>query len=497
MAAVSTSVARPAAAADAGRLDRTVLAVAALTVAAAVLRFATLDVQSLWGDEAVTSLLVRRDLGDLLSTLPSSESAPPLYYLLAWAWTRVLGDGGVALRSLSALFGTLTVPVAYLAGREAGRRAGVVAAGLAATSPLAFYYAQEARAYALLILLTGLGLALWLRLVDDVAPRRLAAWAVVSALALCTHYFALFVVLPQALWLWRVHGTRAVAPALGGLALVGVALLPLALRQRADGKSSWIEDSALGPRIAQAPKQFLVGIDGPAEILTALAAGALAAVGLWLLVRRADPRARTVGLRAAAIAAAGVALPLALSVTGVIDVFNGRNVVAAWLPAVVAVAAGLGAPAARRAGVAAAVALCALSLAVVAGVLADARYQRDDWRGVADTVEGLPGRPLVATVDDGAAPLSLYLPGRAVEGRAFRARELAIVTLGERRTGRTPLPPPVPRAAPPGFRFAGSQTHGQYAVTTFVAPRSQAVTERALGRLVGPDGLDVYVPESR
>ena len=86
---------------------------------AGAVRFATLDVQSMWLDEAVTHSLVTRSFGGMLRAIPHSESTPPLYYVLAWAWARVFGSGAVALRSLSALFGTATIVV--LAG---GRRGG-------------------------------------------------------------------------------------------------------------------------------------------------------------------------------------------------------------------------------------------------------------------------------------------------------------------------------------------------------------------------------------
>lgn len=91
---------------------RHLYALVALTVLAGVLRFATLDVQSFWLDESVTVGLVREDLGGMLSAIPDSESTPPLYYVLAWGWAKLFGTGEVGLRSLSALFGTATVPVA-------------------------------------------------------------------------------------------------------------------------------------------------------------------------------------------------------------------------------------------------------------------------------------------------------------------------------------------------------------------------------------------------
>ena len=47
-----------------------------------------------------------------------TESTPPLYYALAWLWAKLFGDGEVGLRSLSAIVGTLTVPLAYLTARQ-------------------------------------------------------------------------------------------------------------------------------------------------------------------------------------------------------------------------------------------------------------------------------------------------------------------------------------------------------------------------------------------
>ena len=100
--------------------------VVALTVAGAALRFGTLDVQSIWGDEAITIALVHRSFGSMISHLSSSESTPPLYYSLAWVWTRIFGSGALGFRSLSALAGTITIPVVWACGREvsSGSQAG-------------------------------------------------------------------------------------------------------------------------------------------------------------------------------------------------------------------------------------------------------------------------------------------------------------------------------------------------------------------------------------
>src|SRR5436190_482646 len=108
---------------------RTPPLLALICVAGAVLRFATLDVQSLWYDEAVTAELLRMNLSGLLHAIPNSESSPPLYYVLGWLWTHVFGTGEVGLRSLPALIGTATIPVVWALGRRiGGDGAGLVAA---------------------------------------------------------------------------------------------------------------------------------------------------------------------------------------------------------------------------------------------------------------------------------------------------------------------------------------------------------------------------------
>src|SRR3954452_19185771 len=85
--------------------------VAALTIAAACVRFATIDVQSYWFDEALTANLLAMPFGDMLSAIPDTELTPPLYYVLAWPWAHVVVSQEAALRSLSALFGIAVVPV--------------------------------------------------------------------------------------------------------------------------------------------------------------------------------------------------------------------------------------------------------------------------------------------------------------------------------------------------------------------------------------------------
>src|SRR5581483_1847235 len=105
------------------------LALAGVLGVGAGLRFSELGARGFWRDEAVTVQLVRRSLGGMLDAIPRSEGTPPLYYVLAWGWTRLFGTSEAGLRSLSALAGTLAIGLVYLAGRELfGRRVALAAA---------------------------------------------------------------------------------------------------------------------------------------------------------------------------------------------------------------------------------------------------------------------------------------------------------------------------------------------------------------------------------
>ena len=175
--------------------------VAGLTALAAALRFSTLGLQSYHHDEIVTASRILRDgFWHAMSAVGFSESAPPLYYVLAWLWTQLTGTGEFGLRSVSALAGVATVPVAYLIAVELrGRRAGIAAAALVAVNPMLLWYSQEARAYALFALLTAVSLLYFVRALDRGRRRDFTGWGIASALALATHYFAVFPVAAEAL----------------------------------------------------------------------------------------------------------------------------------------------------------------------------------------------------------------------------------------------------------------------------------------------------------
>jgi mannosyltransferase len=465
---------------------------AAIVVLGAALRLVTLDLQSYTHEEAVTaSRVIHSGLGDTLSAIPDSESTPPLYYLLAWLWSVPFGVGEVALRSLSALIGIAAIPVAYLAGRELSTpRIGLVAAGIVATSPMLIWYSQNARAYELLVLLSALSFLFTVRALNGGRNRDLAWWAACSALALATHYFAVFVLAVEAgLLLWRLRSPAALA-AIGVVTACGLALLPLALHQSDIPNNDWISNEPLGDRLEDVPRKFLLGetgayisIYGRAEqseyLNRALIPGALVLAGLVLLLRFADIRERRAARLSLLIGGSAVLAVTALAIAGA-DYLLARNLLPAYVPLVVVVACGLGAKRAGAWGAGLATGLCAVLAAFT--VYSDARpaLRNDDWRGVAESLGPAGEDRLIVAPFLGDDPLIHYLGGEIRRDDSFAGRVGQVYVVGYG-------PPRERPALPASFSPEARREVSYFTLTLYEAPMPSFVQGHRLGNpeLVG------------
>jgi hypothetical protein len=459
-------------------------ALLAICLLGAGLRFATLNVQSFDYDESFTvGVDLSGSLGHLLHVLPTKESVPPLYFILAWVWTRVFGLGEVGIRSLSALVGTALIPVAYLIGRRLGsQRAGLFAALLIAVNPLQVWYAQEARTYALLALLSALSFWAFLRALEEPAPGRLALWALVSATAILSHYFAGFLIAPEAVWL--VYATRRWGAVLAALAVAAVAaaLIPLAVHQASTSNKQWISDIAFWSRIKEVAKASVGGAIAPTGNWE-LAAVALP-VGLAMLyaLGRLTGRERRGVILAVGAGSAAIILPVLLDVGGLHYVIS-KNVMPALT--VLAIAAGLilGAERAGRVGTAGAILASAFFLAVTVDDALRPALQRPDYRGAAKAL-GAPIRgQVIVTPNLGNMPLALYRPGAAyVPAAGWPTSQVVLIEPVSQinESNRGPTTPP----APAGFTFAGRKNTRTYTLVCYSSPLARLATTSGLLALV-------------
>ena len=466
---------------------RDLLVLGGITLVAAAVRFATLDLQSYHHDEAVTaSRVLGPNLFDTLSYVASRERSPPLYYLIAWPWAQAFGVGEVGLRSLSALIGTLTVPAAFFAGRELAGRAGasvsrraLLFAAFVALNPYLVWYSQEARSYAGMVLLSTVALGLFARSAREPSHGALGGWALASAGALLSHYFAIFLILGQGVWLlWkRTAERRQVLVAVGAIALVAVALLPLAREQQGEGRRDVFTDTSLAARVGEVPLNYVASeepdpLAGSSRV-DVIQAGAAAAGGiifllaLGLLATRGAPEDRDAAQLAGVSLIAGLLVPLALAVIG-FDFFNPRNLIAAVIPSMAIAAIGLTVPRAGWLGAAGVVATLALFATVLTAVRASAEMQREDWRGAAEAMGESSDDRLIVTNRNGDDPLLHYLGAEEFRGEEFHdgAEVEEVLALSTNYIVRPPR----------GFEEAG----GERLAPTFVLTRFESEEPRLL-----------------
>ena len=454
----------------------------ALTLLAAALRFSTLDLQSFWYDEAFTPVRVLHpSLGATLRSVVHTENTPPLWYLIAWADARIFGTSEIALRWPSALAGAATVPVVWAIARElsARRAVAVAAAALVAVNPVFVWYSQEARAYGLFVLMAALTVLCFLRAERQPSPGRMAAFALTGSLALLCHYFAVFLLMPMVLWLARGRTRRAALPAIGVLAIVGLALTPLISAQGGHG-TQWIGRWALSSRLQAIPQYYLTDYYGASlghglELLIALPILVGVGFGLW---RALEPSEERAVLLMGLIAAGGILIPIVLVAFGA-DYLAPRNLVAAMIPVTVLIALIVPCRRAGHAGMAFAALIALAFLAVSIDVNLSPRLQRGNWRDLARALRsGDPDRA-ITTVELGSAPLEYYLPGLHNLARG------ASVTIDEiDETGYAPLRASAGRPPAPGFRLADRLDINGLIVYRFLSQVPRAVSEATLRRHV-------------
>ena len=239
------------------------------------LRAHNLDAFSFWTDEGLTPERSGYPIGQILRNeiviqgFVTKDTHPPLYYLIIHLTRQLFGASDFAFRYPSVLFGTLFIPLLYQLGRRmSGVTLGLIAALLATVNPLQVYYSQEARMYALLVLLvTAMSYVLWRamqttdhrrqttgartparaflarqspaladeRLVTHHSSRgpssvvrSLLLYALLAALALYTHYTVAFLIAAQALfWAWLLWRAGLKWLIIGGVGLAVVAAIPL------------------------------------------------------------------------------------------------------------------------------------------------------------------------------------------------------------------------------------------------------------------------------
>ncbi len=198
----------------------------AIALVALALRVYRLDAFALRGDESFTVQFASLPAEALFEGIRSVEPNPPLYYYALRGWMALAGQGEFAARFFSVFFGVLCVPLIYALGRAmGGALVGLIAAGILAVNPFQLFHSQDVRNYTLW---PALLIAAWWCLWHAIRYGRIrywAAYALFTLLGLYTHYYHLFVVFADGLFVgssFVVGGRGAYASELRRLAVHGV-----------------------------------------------------------------------------------------------------------------------------------------------------------------------------------------------------------------------------------------------------------------------------------
>jgi uncharacterized membrane protein len=274
-----------------------------------------LSARSLWFDEAFSWRLILFPFSEMMQRV-GQDNHPPLYFILLKVWATVFGDSPLALRSLSVIFGILSILGIYLFADEAfgdttdgnrGRGIGLLAATFVALSAFQIRYAQEVRMYVLAGALAVFSSWALLRALRP--PSRLHRWLLYGVLALLlayTHYYALFTLAAQAIFVigfllaredWNLLATcrgAAFRHAVMTAILVTLCWLPwlsVFLQQRAQVQENyWTLPASRWHLVLTSYQLFLPPAQGesvPVPRGQQLLVADLCIAGLWLLRRKA------------------------------------------------------------------------------------------------------------------------------------------------------------------------------------------------------------------
>ena len=201
---------------------------AGVVALAAGLALVSLGEKGFWLDEALSVQRASAAWPVLWQDITSTQANMALYYVLLHWWI-ALGDSEMVVRGLSALFAVAAIPIVYrLTSVAFGNRTALTAALLLALNSFFISYAQEARGYSLAVLVSTLSTLCFVTAIERPSRGRWTGHALVSSLALYTHFFCALVILAQAASL--VFMRRRQIPwrgLLGSGAAIAVAAMPL------------------------------------------------------------------------------------------------------------------------------------------------------------------------------------------------------------------------------------------------------------------------------
>ena len=154
-----------------------------------------------------------------------SDTNPPFYYLIVWAWTRIFGTADRVLRLLSVMFALACFPLLWKLASRFDTEAIIPACLLFTIAPASIYYSTEGRMYSLVwFFVLGLMLASVELHERGTNWKRMVLWVVAAVGGLYTHHFFTFPFGACVLWLLIYPGRlgRPILITLSGVTAIAI-----------------------------------------------------------------------------------------------------------------------------------------------------------------------------------------------------------------------------------------------------------------------------------
>src|SRR4051812_32605004 len=383
------------------------LRLAGIVAMAAVLRLIFLGARSFWGDEIVSVKLATDNWRGFSYWILRREANMALYYLALRGWTH-FGDSEAWVRSLSAVFGILTIAMLYrFARRMNGERVAWIAALVAATNACLVQFSQEGRSYSLLMLLAVLSFYFFARTIEEQNFWPAMMYVVVTAASFYTHFFAALMVCAQiASLLWLPQNKVPWRKLLISYFAMAAAVVPIAIYVlRNDvGQLYWVQPTT----ISEVYKLFIFFAGGSKAVAAVLSGVSLLACGLAIANFSKELRRRSEDSWKLALVLAWIFVPLAIAVGVSLHrpIFVHRYLLISLPGYLLLIALGL---AKLRKSALAAVLVIVIALS---GVSIVQGYSRpiEDWRGAVEYVlsNANNGDAVLVYVPDGSNNFNFY-----------------------------------------------------------------------------------------
>lgn len=171
--------------------------------------------RSFWFDECCSVEIANANWVGIIENLKANAHTPPLYYFFLKPWMALFGADEAGARSLSAVFYFLSIAAIFFLGKTLyDRKTALLCAFLFMVNPKAIQFAQFARMYSLLGLLSILSTLFFIRQFYSGRPSKwnLAALVAVNIAGSFTHYWFFFLLLAQGvayLWLFSKSSLKS------------------------------------------------------------------------------------------------------------------------------------------------------------------------------------------------------------------------------------------------------------------------------------------------